>query len=152
VNRDLFDAALGGNVLSAGQLGAPTVAGQTDEILGHQRYGAPRTLRPRGVGRRIDYNLADDPPTSVVRITSRNEKPGESLGHPYSPRLGPVAVQVTERGADVTAVVHRPGEFPRCPPGLLSYIVDPPTVLGRLSAASMSASARRPLVNVPGCR
>jgi hypothetical protein len=86
VNGDLFDATLGGDMLSARQLRAPTIAGKADEVRGDQRHGAARALLPRRVGRRVDDYLTDDSPSRVVRVAARNEKPGERLSHPQ--RLG----------------------------------------------------------------
>jgi hypothetical protein len=74
VKSDLFGAPLGGDVLGVGQLRAPTLAGECDEILGNHGYRASRTLLPRRVGRRVDDNLTDDAPTSVMRVATRNEK------------------------------------------------------------------------------
>jgi hypothetical protein len=76
VNGDLLGAALGGDVLGAGERRPAMVAGKPEEIFGHQRYRAPRAPLPRRVSRRIDDNLAHDPPTSVVRIAAGNEEPG----------------------------------------------------------------------------
>jgi hypothetical protein len=87
VHSDLFGTTLGGDVLSARQWRAPTVAGQADEILGDQRYRAARAPLPRGVGRRVDDNLPDGPPTGVVGIATRNEKPRQSLGYPDGSRI-----------------------------------------------------------------
>jgi hypothetical protein len=126
-------------MLSARQLRPPTITGKADEILRDQRHRAPRALLPGGVGRRIDDNLTHDSPTSVVRIAARNEKPCERLGHPHSSRLGPVTVQVPQCGTHVTAVLHRPGELPGSPPRLLSFIVDPSTVLGQEPALALGS-------------
>jgi hypothetical protein len=94
VNSDLLGATLGGDMLSARQRCPPTVTGKADEIPGYQRYGAPRALLPRGVSRRVDDNLTDDSPTSVMRIATRNEKARQRLGHPQGSRTRSVAVQV----------------------------------------------------------
>jgi hypothetical protein len=94
VDGDLFGAALGGDMLSARQLRAPTLASKADQVLGHHRYGAPRAFLPRRVGGRVDDDLTDDSPTRVVRIATRNEKPRERLRHPQRPRLGPMTVQM----------------------------------------------------------
>ena len=82
MNGDLFGAALGGDMLSAHQLHAPTVARDADEVLGYKRHGAARALFPRCARRRVDDDLTDDSPTRVVRIAARNEKPRERLCHP----------------------------------------------------------------------
>ena len=50
MSGDLFDAALGGDVLGARQLGAPTEAREADEVLGNQWHGPPRALLPRRIG------------------------------------------------------------------------------------------------------
>jgi hypothetical protein len=131
VNGDLFGTALSGNMLSARQLRAPTLASKADEVLGHQRYRAPRAFLPWRVGRRVDDDLTHDSPPRVVRIATRNEKPRERLRHPHRPWLGSVAVQVPQCGTHVTAVLYRPGELTGSPPRLLSFIVDRSTVLGQ---------------------
>jgi hypothetical protein len=81
VNSNLFGATLGGDVLSAHQRRSPLGAGKVDEILGYERYRAPRAPLPRGVGRRVDDNLPNDSPAGVVRIAAGDEKPCERLGH-----------------------------------------------------------------------
>ena len=53
--------------------------GECDEILGDHRHRASRTLLPRRIGRRVDDNLTDDSPTSVMRVATRNEKPREGV-------------------------------------------------------------------------
>lgn len=95
MNGDLFDATLGGDVLSAHELGAATVTGKADEILGYQRHRTSRALLPGSVGRRVDNDLADHAPTRVVRIATCNEKPSERLRHPLRFGFGPVTVEVT---------------------------------------------------------
>jgi hypothetical protein len=144
VRSDLFRAPLCGDVLGAGQLRAPTVAGKGDEILGDHRYRASRALLPRRVGRRVDDNLTDDSPTGVVRVTTRNKKPRERVGHPVGSGLGCVDVQMPKRGTDLPAVLHRPGQFPRGPPRSASFIVDPPTVLGREPGVARLVQLRWP--------
>ena len=94
MNRDLLSASLGGDVLSLGQLRPPTVAGECDQILGDHRYRASRTLLPRRIGRRVDDNLTDDPPTSVMRVATRNKKPRERVGNSIRPGLGCVDVEM----------------------------------------------------------
>jgi hypothetical protein len=94
VRSDLFGAPLGSDVLGVGQLRAPTVAAKGDEILGDHRYRASRTLLPWRVGRRVDDNLTDDSPTSVVRVATRNKKSRERIGHPIGSGLGCVDVQM----------------------------------------------------------
>jgi hypothetical protein len=139
VDSDLFGAPLGGDVLGAGQLRPPTVACEGDEILGDHWHRASRALLPRRVGRRVDDNLTDDSPTSVMRVATRNKKPRERIGHSIGSRLGGVDVQMPQCGTDVPAVVHRPGQFPRGSPRLASFIVDSFTVAGRslLSARTL---------------
>jgi len=130
VNGDLFGATLGGDMLSPRQRRPPTAAGQADEIFGDQRDGTPRAPLPRRVGRRVDDNLSNHTPTGVVRIATCHEKPCKRFGDPDRFRIRPVAVQVPERGTHLTAVVHRPGEFPSGPPRFVSFTVDHSTVLG----------------------
>jgi hypothetical protein len=94
VKSDLFGAPLGGDVLGVGQLRPPTVAGKGDEILGDHRYRASRALLPWRVGRRVDDNLTNDSPTSVMGVAARNKKPRERIGHPMGSGLGRVDVQM----------------------------------------------------------
>ncbi len=131
MNGDLLSAALGGDMLGACQRGPATVAGKPQEILRYQRYRAPRAPLPRRVSRRIDDDLTHDSPTGMVRIAAHNEEPGERLGYPHRSGLGPVTVQVSQCGTHVPAALHGPGELPRSPPRLASFIFDPSTVLDR---------------------
>jgi hypothetical protein len=94
VKRDLFGAPLGGDVLGVCQPRPPTVARQGDEVLGDHRYRASRALLPWRVGRRVDDNLTDDSPTSVMRVATRNKKPRERIGHRLGSGLGCVDVQM----------------------------------------------------------
>jgi hypothetical protein len=87
VRCDLFGTPLRGDVLSAGQRRPATLAREADQILGHQRYRASCAPCPGGIGRRIDDHLADDAPTGVVRVATRDEKPRQRLGHPDGVRL-----------------------------------------------------------------
>ncbi len=109
MNGDLLGAALGGDMLGAYQRRPATIARKPHEILRYQRYRAPRAPLPRRVGCRIDDNLSNDSPTSMVRIATRNEEPGQRLSHPQSSGLGTVPVQVPECGTHVPAALHRPG-------------------------------------------
>jgi hypothetical protein len=140
VDRDLFGAALGGDVLSAGQLRAAAVACKADQVLCYQRHRSPRALLPRRVGRRVDDDLTDDPPARVVRIAARYKKPCERLRHPQRSWLGPVAVEMSQCGANVTAILDRAGELTRGPPRLALFIVDPSTVLAGLLALGLGSS------------
>jgi hypothetical protein len=49
----------------------------------------------------------------MVRIATRNEKPGQRVRDRHSSRLRSMSIQVPQRGADVPAVLHRTGELPR---------------------------------------
>lgn len=49
----------------------------------------------------------------MVRIATRNEKPGQRVGDPHSFRLRPMSIQMPQRGADLPAALHRIGELPR---------------------------------------
>jgi hypothetical protein len=71
-------------------------------------------------------------------------------------RLGAVAVEMAQGGANVTTVVDRPGELTGSPPWLVCVIVDPLTVLvavqrrpndsgrGRVQLAPRSPASRAP--------
>ena len=130
MNSDLFGAPLGGDVLGVGQLRPPTVAGERDQIFGDHRYCASRTLLPWRIGCRIDDNLTDDSPTSVMRVATRNKKPRERIGQSRGSGLGCVDVEMPKRSTDVPTVIYRPSQFPRGPPRPVSLIVDTSTVLG----------------------
>ena len=94
MNGDLLGAPLGGDVLGAGQLGAPTVAGERDQILGDHRHRTSRALLPRRIGRRVDDNLTNDPPTSMMGVATRDKKPRERVGYSIGPGLGCVGVEM----------------------------------------------------------
>ena len=94
MNSDLFSAPLGGDVLGVGQLRPPAVAGERDQILGDHRHRASRALLPRRVGSRVDDNLTDDSPTSVMRVATRNKKPRERVGQSRGSGLGCVDVEM----------------------------------------------------------
>lgn len=95
MNGDLFGAALSGEMLSARKLRAATVACEGDQVLGYQRHRSPRALLPRRVGRRVDDDLADDPPARMVRIAARHKKPCERLCYAQRSWLGPMAVEMS---------------------------------------------------------
>jgi hypothetical protein len=130
VNGDLFGTTLGGDVLGEHQRRPAAITGKPDEIVWYQRYCASRALLPGRVCRRINDDLADHPPTRMVRIATRNEKSGERVRYPHSARLRPISIQVPQCGADLPAALHGTGELPRWPPRLASFIIDPFTVLG----------------------
>jgi len=95
VDGDLLGAALGGDMLSVGQLDAPVVAGKADQVLGYQWHGAPRAFLPRRVRRGLDDDLTDHSPARVVGIAACDEKPRERLCHPQRPWLGRVTVEMS---------------------------------------------------------
>lgn len=105
-------------MLSARQLRSATSAREPDQVLSHQRHGPPRALLPRCVGRRVHNHLTDDSPACVVRIAARYEESRERLCHPDRPGLRPVAVEMSQCGADVAPVIDRPGDLPRSRPRL----------------------------------
>jgi hypothetical protein len=94
VSGDLLGAALGGDMLGARQRRPAGITGKSDEIPRHQRYRAPRAPFPGCVSRRINDNLAYHPPTSVARIATGDEKPGQRVSHAHSSRLRAVSVKV----------------------------------------------------------
>jgi hypothetical protein len=116
VNGDLFSTTLSRYMLSARQLRSATVAREADQILSYQRHGPPRALLPRGVGRRVHNHLTYDSPACMMRIAARYKKPRERLSHPNRPGLGPMAVEMSQCGADVAPVIDRPGDLPRSRP------------------------------------
>jgi len=118
VNGDLFGTTLSGDMLSARQLRSATITREADQVLRYHRHGPPRALLPRGVGRRVHNDLTHDSPARMVRIAARDKKSRERLCHPDRPGLGPVAVEMSQCGADVTPVIDRPGELPRSRPRL----------------------------------
>lgn len=118
VTGDLFGTTLSGHMLSARQVRSATVARETDQVLSYQRNRPPRAFLPWGVGRRVHNDLTHDSPARMVRITACDKKSRERLRHPVRPGLGPVAVEMSHRGADTTPVINRPGELPRSHPRL----------------------------------
>lgn len=130
VHGDLLGAALGGDVLGTRQRSAPVVAGEVHQVVGDQPHSSPRAFLPRCIGRGVHDNLTHDPPAGVVGVAAGDEKPGQSLGDSGRSRLGAMAVEMSERGADTTTVLHCPGELTWGPARLFSVIVDPFTVLG----------------------
>jgi hypothetical protein len=81
-------------VLGMRQLRPPGIACKRHEVTSDDWYRASRTLLPRRVSSRVDDYLTHDPPTRVVRIAPRDEKPRERIGHALRPRVGRVAVQM----------------------------------------------------------
>jgi hypothetical protein len=147
VGRDLLGAALCGDVLGLRQLCpsacASAVAGQADEILGHDRDGAARAFLPWCIGGRVDHDLAHDPPTGVVRVAAGNKKPSQCIGNALRFRLGRMAVEMPERVADVAAVVYRPCELASCTARSVLLFLDTSTVL------TMSKPSRGYACNMP---
>jgi hypothetical protein len=92
VHGDLLGAALGGDVLSPRQRRPAAVSGKPDKIFRYQRYRATRAPLPGRVSRRINDNLAYHSPTSMARIATRNEKPGQRVGQHRGSRFGSVIV------------------------------------------------------------
>ena len=115
---DLFGTTLSGYMLSARELRSTTVAREADQVLSYQRHRPPRAFLPWSVSRRVHNNLTHDPPARMVRIAARDKKPRERLCHPVRPRLRPVAVEMSQCGADATPAINRPGELPRSRPRL----------------------------------
>jgi hypothetical protein len=94
MGSDLLDPPLSGDVLGMRQLRPPGVACKRHQVTGNDRYRASRALLPWRVGSRVHNDLTDDPPTRVVRIAPRDEKPRERVGHTLGPGVGRVAVQM----------------------------------------------------------
>jgi hypothetical protein len=138
VNGDLLCAALGGDMLGARQRRPAMVTGEPDEVIRYQWYRAPRAPFPGRVSRRINDDLTYHSPTSMVRVTTRDEKPGQRVGHGHSLKLRPVSIQVSQRGTHAAAALHCAGQLPRRPPRLVSFILDLSTVLGLNAAAELS--------------
>ena len=118
VTGDLFGTTLSVYMLSARQLRSATVARETDQVLSYQRNRPPRAFLPWGVGRRVYDDLTHDSPARMVRIAACDQKSRERLCHSVRPGLGPVAVEMSQCGADATPVINRPGELPRSHPRL----------------------------------
>ncbi len=85
VTGHLLGAALGGDVLGASKLRAPTVLRKAQQIAGDQRDSPPRALLPRRVGGGVHYHLAHDPPTGMVGVAAGDEEPSERFGHADRP-------------------------------------------------------------------
>ena len=105
-------------MLSARQLRSATVAREADQVLSHQRHGPPGALLPRCVGRRVHNHLTHDSPACMMRIAARYKESRERFCHPNRPGFGPVAVEMSQCGADVAPVIDRPGDLPRSRPRL----------------------------------
>lgn len=118
VNGDLFDTTPSRDVLSARQLRSATDGREADQVLSYQRHRPPGALLPRRVGRRVDNHLTYDSPACMMRIAARYKESRECLRHPDRPGLGPVAVEMSQCGANVAPVIDRPGDLPRSRPRL----------------------------------
>jgi hypothetical protein len=91
----LFGSTLSGDVLGARQLSPPGRCAQCNEVVGDHRHSASRALLPRRIGSRIDDHLADDPPASMMRIATCDQKPCERLGDLLGVGLVPVDVEMS---------------------------------------------------------
>jgi hypothetical protein len=111
VAGDLLRAALGGDVLGAGERGAPALVGQVAQVLGDERDGAARAPLPRRVGGGVDDDLADDAPPGVARLAAADEEARERLGDEVRVGLGAVGIEVAQRLADAAAAADRAGEL-----------------------------------------
>ena len=131
VGGDLFGATLGGDVLGASQLGSPGIAGKRDQILGDDWYGSARTLGPWRVGGRVDNNLTDDPPAGVVGITACDQESCQRVGDALGSGLKRVSVQMSQRGANLPAILHGPRQFLRGPPRPVVRVIDLSTLPGQ---------------------
>ena len=118
VTRDLLRPALGGDVLSARELRAASLTGKAQQISGYERHCPPSTLLPRCVGGRIHHDLTNDSPARMMRVAASDEKARERLGNGGCPRLGSMAVEMAQCGADVAPVVNRSRELHSSPPRL----------------------------------
>jgi hypothetical protein len=143
VNGDLLGAALRSYVLCARQLRAPAVPGKADQVLGHQRHRSPRAFLPRGVRRRVNDYLTDDSPACMVGIAARDQEARQRLGNPHCLWLGPVAVEVAQRGTHATAVLNRPCELAGSLSRLAWFDVDCSTVLQGRCLAQCHVEGRR---------
>jgi hypothetical protein len=94
MRSDLLDPPLGGDVLGMSQLRPPGVTCERHEIACNDRYRASRALLPWRIGSRVHDDLTDDPPTRMVRITPRDEKPGQRIGDALGSWIGGVAIQM----------------------------------------------------------
>ena len=129
VHGDLLSATLGGHVLSARERCAPAAAGEVNEIVGDERHRPPRAFLPRCVSRRVDDDLAHDPPARVVRVAASDEKSGQRLGHSSGLGLGPMTIEMPQCRAHLTAVLNRLGELTRRLAGVRWLLVDTSSVV-----------------------
>jgi hypothetical protein len=111
VDRDALGAALGGDVLHLVQAGVPALRAEAQQVLGDVGDRPPRALLPRGVGRRVDDDLADDPPAGVARLAARDEELRDGVGDDLRPGLGAVLVEVAQRLGDAAAGGDGPGQL-----------------------------------------
>lgn len=142
---DLFGSPLGGNVLGVRQLGPPGRASKGDEIVSDHRYSSSRTLLPWRVRGRIDDDLADNPPASVMGIATCDKKPRKRVGDPLGLGIGRVHIEMPQRRADVATAVHGPCEISCRPLRSVSRVVDQSTVPAARSRISMVPDLIAPL-------
>jgi hypothetical protein len=83
----------------------------------------------------------------VVGVASCDEKPSQGVRHRLGAWLGPVAVEMPQSGAHVSACFDRPGQLSRGRERLASLIVDPSTVLPNRLGPRAGSSGR---LNHPG--
>jgi hypothetical protein len=150
VGGDLFGPPLSSDVLGVRQLGTPGGASKGNEIVGDHRYSSSRTLLPWRVRGRIDDDLADDPPASVMRITTRDQKTRERVGDPLGLGVGRVDIEMPQRCADVATAIHCPCQISCGPPRSVSRVVDQPTLPAAKLRISMVPHLIGPLY--PGAR
>jgi hypothetical protein len=117
VAGDLLGAAAGGEVLGAMQRRAPLLGGEVQEVLGHERDGAPGALLPRRVGRGVHDDLAHDAPARVMGLAAGDEEARERFGEDGGVGFFASGVQVAQRLADVAAVSDGASELSRGPAG-----------------------------------
>lgn len=91
---DLLGTTLGGDVLRMGQLRAPTLLGDPQQITSDQGYRPARALLPWRVGRRVDDHLANHTPARMVGVTAGNQKTSERFSHSGRARLAAMDIEV----------------------------------------------------------
>jgi hypothetical protein len=94
MHGDLLGAALSGEMLGARQRRPAGLPGQPNEIIGDQRYRAPRASLPGRISHRINHDLTHHSPPRVVRVATGYEKSSERVRHSRRFWLGSMLVEM----------------------------------------------------------
>jgi len=129
-------------VLGVRQLGPPGRSTKGDEIVGDHRHSASCALLPRRVRGRIDDDLPDGSPPSVMRIAACDKKARERVGNRLGIGIGRVEIEMPQRRTDVATAIHRFRQVPCGWPRFVSRIVDQSRVPAAESADRAESAGR----------